>query len=279
MDEIFDIEEWPNIEYDTGDPEIQKIDQLGLMLEPKPENVTKIRSLIKHFEVCHFKYKHHIDIINTSIDLLVPQVDPETIGIKHPRKNDTDTDSVTNKRNKTGRMYINLLRLWLDNEELEDTDPHAISMFNDIQKWLGERAPEKIRNVQMLIVRLTWDWESLEEINKVHMNRELEDQIMKVDICHYAFQGNLKSLIKAIGKNQPADDFEGCASCSEKRRPYFEKEFRFLLKKCKKLEQSLQSGGNSLMKAWLRLSFAKVIKEQINLSEEMAILDTIPDPD
>ncbi len=74
---------WSNIEIPSDDSEIRNIDAFEGNLGGIPEQVVQIRKLISGFEVCHFKYKKHINYIKESIANLKPNIVLEDIGKNH----------------------------------------------------------------------------------------------------------------------------------------------------------------------------------------------------
>jgi len=71
---------WQNIEIPPNDPEIIRINEMEKKLGNLPKSVYKVRELITRHEVCHFKFRHHIEKIKSSILSLKPSFTPEKIG-------------------------------------------------------------------------------------------------------------------------------------------------------------------------------------------------------
>ena len=77
---------WSNIEISPKDSEIIAINKFEKSLGELPDNVQKVRELIRRFEVCHFKYKEHLKYINDSIHNLSPRTEPGNIRVYHISK-------------------------------------------------------------------------------------------------------------------------------------------------------------------------------------------------
>ena len=116
----------------------------------------------------------------------------------------------------------------------------------------------------MLIARLTWDWKSYNEYQKEEKYKELEYQICRMDICHYAFPKHIDRLLKGIGKMRPIDKFEGCGTINNEIKIFIEKEYSEL---CELLISIVKNykvpAKNDKIRLWLVASFAKTLKEHI----------------
>ena len=58
---------WSNIQISPEDIEIDKINNIEKKLGKLPERICRIRELITRFEVCHFKYKQHLEKIKNTM--------------------------------------------------------------------------------------------------------------------------------------------------------------------------------------------------------------------
>lgn len=260
---------WSNIEISPQDPEIIKINNLEKKLGELPDKVHKIRELITRFEVCHFKYLQHLRKIRDSILNLEPNVDATRIGINHVQHGDNAWKSDTTGRSLIGQQYIWAIKEWLnDNPKKEISDNFNEKLGPQIQKWLGDKNPDKIRLTRLLLARLTWDWKSYEKLQLGGEFRDIELQVCRMDICHYAFPKNLDLLLQGIGQMKPVKnlEFEGCGSYDKHIKAYIEKEFLDLNDMLKSLIIIGASDKNELIKAWLIACLAKTIKEGVNLS-------------
>jgi hypothetical protein len=91
---------------------------------------------------------------------------------------------------------------------------------------LGDKRPDKIRLVRLVLARSTWDWESYKKLQHGGKFKDIELQACRMDICHYAFPKNLELLLQAIGQLRPVKEkeFEGCGSYNNEIKAYIEKE-------------------------------------------------------
>ena len=269
---------WSNIQISPQDPEIVKINNLEKRLGELPYEINKIRELITRFEVCHFKYKQHLKKIKDSIIALEPKVDTNKIGLNHIQYG----VSVLNK-DTTGKSLIGQQYIWAIKEWLNESQPNKISdkynkkLGQEIHRWLGIKNPDKIRLAKLLIARMTWDWKSYEKLQHGGKLKDIEFQACRMDICHYAFPGNLDLLLQGIGQMKPVkeNEFEGCGSYNTNIKAYLEKEFLDLNNKIKSLKINNGSNRNNLIKAWLVVCLAKTIKENINISIPIAEIENL----
>ena len=206
---------WSNIQISPQDPEIVKINNLEKKLGELPEKVKKIRELITRFEVCHFKYQRHLRRIKDSIINLEPNVDTTKIGINHIQHGESVLNKDTTGKSIIGQQYIWAFKEWLtDNSKNEISDKYDEKLGQQIHKWIGDKNPDKIRLVKLLIARLTGDMKSYEKLQYGGELNDIEFQACRMDICHYAFPRNLDLLVQGIGQMKPVKEkeFEGCGS-------------------------------------------------------------------
>lgn len=264
---------WSNIQITPEDPEIIKIDKLEKNLGELNEKIKQIRELITRFEVCHFKYQQHLRKIKDSIINLLPVTDPAKIGINHVQHGEDAWKNDVTGRSLTGQQYLWAIRRWLSEDPQEKIpDFYNKEVGQQIQKWLGKKNPDKIRLVRLLIARLTWDWKLYEELQHGGEYKDLEFQICRMDICHYAFPKNLDSLLKGIGEMKPIEEFVGCGSFDNNIKSYIENKFSILNDMIISINEAGKSDKNKLTKVWLLACLAKTIKEQVNLMEPLAEL-------
>jgi hypothetical protein len=262
---------WSNIEITSEDPEIIKIDKLEKKLGELSDKIYKIRELITRFEVCHFKYQQHLRKIKDSIINLQPVTEPANIGINHIQHGEDAWKSDVTGRSLTGQQYLWAIRRWSgDDQQGKIPDHYNNELGQQIQKWLGKKIPDKIRLIRLLIARLTWEWKSYEELQHGGEYKDLEFQICRMDICHYAFPENLDLLLKGIGEMKPVEKFEGCGSFDNNIKSYIENKFSILNDMIKSITEARKSDKNKLIKIWLLACLAKTIKEQVNLKEPVA---------
>jgi len=135
-----------------------------------------------------------------------------------------------------------------------------------IRNWLGDKNPDKIRLVRLLMARLTWDWKSYEILLHGGKFKDIELQACSIDICHYAFPKNLDLLLQGIGQMKPVNEeaFEGCGSSNDKIKDNLLKEFLKLNDMLKSFTITGETDKNELIKAWLVACLVKTIKEGIN---------------
>ena len=210
------MDAWSNIEKPRWDFEIMEIDRFEETLGELPKDIMKIRELITRVEVCHFKCKEHIKWIISSILNMLKFKEPKKIGRYHVSKGETVWKNDKTGRSKLGMKYIKGIRKWLRKKSSEKIPIRKTKEFDDnISKWLGKKNPDKFRLLKLLLARMLWDWELYKKLQKKGEFEELEKQICKIDICHYAFPSNLDLLLKSIGEMKPANDFEGCGSFND----------------------------------------------------------------
>jgi hypothetical protein len=264
---------WSNIQISPEDPEIIKINNLEKNLGKLSVKVCQIRELITRFEVCHFKYQQHLRKIKDSIINLQPDIYPAKIGINHVQHGEDAWKNDVTGRSLTGQQYLWAIRKWLsDDPQWKIPDHYNVKLGKQIQKWLGEKHPVKMRLIRLLIARLTWDWKSYEELQHGGEYKDLELQVCSMDICHYAFPTNLDLLLQGIGEMKPVEKFEGCGSFDNNIKSFIENKFSILNDMLKSLSEAGKSDKNKLTKAWLIACLAKTIKEQVNLSESIVEL-------
>ena len=258
---------WANIEIPDWDSEILEIDRFEKSLGELPKEVEKIRELVTRFEVCHFKSDWHIRLIIYSLENMRSSVAPSRIGKKHISKGPGAW-----KNDKTGRCelamnYIKAIRKWLRiNITKKDVVRKTNEFEDNISKWLGVKNPDKIRLTKLLLARLLWDWDSYNKLQIKGEYEELEKQICRIDICHYAFPTNLDLLLKSIGEMKPAESFEGCGSFNEEIKEVVIREIKYinnyLIKWSKENKIHTQS---RMYKIWILQSLKKTLTEQVNL--------------
>jgi hypothetical protein len=260
---------WSNIQISPQDPEIIKINNLEKRLGKLPEKVIKIRELITRFEVCHFKYQLHLKKIKDSITELNPIVDTTRIGINHIQHGENVLNKDKTGKSLIGQQYVWALKEWInDNPKNEITDNYDKKLGQQINKWLGDKNPDKIRLVRLLLARLTWDWASYEKLQYGGKFKDIEFQACRMDICHYTFPKNLDLLLKGIEQMKAVEEkrFEGCGSYNTEIKAYLEKEFLDLNDTLKSYKVSNGFNKNDLIKTWLVACLDKTIKENINIS-------------
>ncbi len=260
---------WSNIQISPQDTEIIKINNLKKRLGELPDKVIRIRELITRFEVCHFKYQQHLKKIKDSISELNPNVDTSKIGTNHIQHGENVLNTDTTGKSLIGQQYVWALKKWLnDNGKNEISDNYDKKLGQQIQKWLGDKNPDKIRLVRLLLARLTWDWTSYEKLQHGGKFKDIEFQASRQDICHYAFPKNLDLLLEGIGQMKAVEEerFEGCGSYNTEIKVYLEKEFLDLNNTLKSFQVNNGLNKNDLVKTWLIACLAKTIKENINIS-------------
>ncbi len=273
---------WSNIEVSRGDAEISSINKLEQALGKHPDQVRQIRELITRFEVCHFKYLQHLENIRKSIMDLHPYTDPRNIGQNHIQHGDETWKSDKTGRSFMGQQYLWALHNWLDNNEKNKPPEYNEQLSREVGSWLGEKTPEKVKLVRLLLARLKWDWKMLEELSQNSMeeiSREvgdmgLEYQIYRVDICHYAFPVHLINVIRGIGILRSVDNFEGCGACSG----IIKKSIHAELVKIndwimsRKEASIAKQDHEEMTRIWLFVCLAKTIKEQVGLKARLPYL-------
>jgi hypothetical protein len=263
------MDPWANIEISTDDPEIGRIDQIQGSIGTIPQNVIQIRELITGFEICHFKFQQHLKYLKEAISKLETGLRLEKIGANHIRNGEDAWRKDTTGRSRLGQEYIRALKKWLGEDPGETGGEGNQQPGQQVSRWLGKPEPEKERLVRLLIARMLWDWKSYEKYKTGKDNSELEYQVCRMDICHYDFPGNLVRVIKAIGRLEPADGFEGCGSHNAQIRTVAGQEFLGLNDLLKSIFTAPHPSKDDLMKAWLTACLAKTIKEQVKLKDQI----------
>jgi len=261
---------WRNIEVSPEDEEILVINKIEQGLGAIPENVVAIRELITRFESCHFKYQQHYKHILESIAVLEPAVAVDTIGLMHPRLEGDQWKNDSTGRSHIGHEYIVALESWINSPDSDDIDiaEQEFLDLNQITKLnLGEKNDTKIRLVRLLIARLLWA--PIDELMQGGELDTLENHIIRIDICSYAFPRNLDQVIKSIGKLKPQDTFEGCGSHNDEIVEFVHKGFVELCEwmNGESPENVLALGERTPLKVWLVACLVKTLKESVGLGD------------
>lgn len=258
------MREWANIEIPGNDAEIAKIDAYKKRLGPLSSNIIQVRELITRFEVCHFKAKNHLIKIKQSISDLTPAVAPHTIGQYHIQHSERSWRQDSTGRSLKGQKYIWAINNWFsinqDKDQPADYDPH---LGECVKQYLGTINIDKVRLLRLLLSRLNWDWKALEKLQIGGIYNSLENQIIRIDICHYAFEKNMKILLQGIGKLQSPEHFEGCGSCNKRIKHEMKLEVTRLNKNLRLLENN--TDRNNRICIWLLASLIKTLKAQTGL--------------
>ncbi len=272
---------WSNIEVSRGDAEIHGINKLEEALGNYPDNVRKVRELITRFEVCHFKYLQHLKNIRNSIKDLQPYTDPGDIGQNHIQHGAEAWRSDKTGRTIMGQQYLWALHNWLDNSNKDKPPEFNEQLAREVETWLGEKSPEKVKLVRLLLARLKWDWKALEELSQRSMEEisrqeddmGLEYQIYRMDICHFSFPVHLINILRGIGEMKPLVKFEGCGTYNSNIKKSIRAELLnindWLLSR-----EATGTGGldqDELARIWLFACLAKTIKEQVGLKDKIAL--------
>jgi len=264
---------WSNIEVSASDSEIIAINNFESTIGNLSEPVRKIRELITRFEVCHFKYKQHLRLINDSIIDLKPCTDPGKIGSNHISKGDNAWVNDRTGRSLIGQQYLWVLENWLTTARQDITPAHYDTNLDlRIPKWLGGKTPDKVRIVRLLIARLTYDWESYNKLQQGGQFKELEFQACRMDICHYAFPGHLDALIRAIGEMKPQKDPEGCGSYNSEIKDSIKGIFSELCTTIQDLSRQNNlpiQNKDDRVRIWLFACLAKTLKEQTGMADSL----------
>ena len=263
---------WSNIEVPPDDAEIVRIDRFEAALGKIPLQVNQIRQLITGFEVCHYKYSQHIKYIKGSISDLKPNIILEDIGRNHLRHGTQVIGEDRSGRSLSGQTYVLTLKKWLGDPDKEFDLKNHEELYNKITRWLGTKDQEKERLVRLLIARLKWDWKSYESLLKDNTNKELENQVCRMDVCHYNFPDIINSVLIGIGQLKPVSSFEGCGSYTPGIKSSIIDEFEQISDTIKKIQSSKQTDKKNNMQAWLYFCFAKTLKEQVGLKQSLLTL-------
>jgi len=264
---------WSNIENIAQDSEIIEIDKFEESLGKVSVNVKMVRELIRRFEVCHFKYKEHLKYLKESILNLNPNVEPTTIGANHISKGIYILKNDKTGKSRQGQQYLYSLMNWLGDSIQENSEYFNNELNHQIKKWLGDKNQDKERIIRLLVARLLWDWKSYEEYQKGGEYKELELQVSRMDICHYAFPKHLNLLLQGIGRMEPIENFEGCGSYNTEILTYVEEQFSVLSEYLKFNSNKNDSEKNEQIKIWLFACLAKILKEQVGLKKSLPKLN------
>ena len=254
-----------------GDEEVAAIDQMKQSLGSIPEHINQIRKLITRFESCHFKYQQHYRHIMESIAILHPMIVLSKIGSNHPHNGANAWKNDTTGRSRIGQQYIEALQSWIDDDSSSNVGvpgQEALVLKQRVDVWLDDRSEEKVGLVRMLLARLLWLWQPMEEYRRGDALSDLEYQTERTDICNYAFPQNIERLTQAIGKLKPVDAFDGCGTFSVETKSFISKEFSKLCEwfKTDTPDNDLGLGEKEPLKVWLVACLAKTLKESIHLS-------------
>jgi len=254
---------WQNIEIPPNDPEIIRINEMERKFGKLPKSVYKVRELITRHEVCHFKFRHHIEKIKSSILSLKPSFTPEKIGSNHIQHGENVWKKDTTGKSLLGQQYVWAIKKWLDDSQPgENPEMFDDELSQKVNEWLGNKSEDKIRLVRLLITRLTWDWPLFEKLQVKGDFEKLEWQISRIDICHFDFPGNLDRLLKGIGQMTPAENWKGCGSFNGEIAEFVKKELLLLTDLLKSYSKNKTNNENRI-RAWLTACFIKTLKEQI----------------
>ena len=261
---------WSTIEVSSQDPEIIQINILEKQLSKLPHRVVKIRELITRFEVCHFKYQRHLEIIKLSIHALEPMVDVDTIGSHHIQYGEKVLKKDTTGKSLLGQKYVWAIENWLKKIPVgQRPEYYDDEVGIQVQDLLGTKKPEKVQLIRLLLARLTGDWNAFDKLQQGGRFIDLEYQACRMDICHYAFPKNLILLLKGIGQLKPIEKvkFEGCGSYDIVRKESLEKEFHNLNEQLQSFIKDTETDRNDSVRRWLLACLAKTIKENICLPQ------------
>ncbi len=257
---------WSNIEITPQDPEIIKINNFERKLGKLPDQVIQIRELITRFEVCHYKYQQHMKKIKDSIKKLQPVTNPNKIGKNHVQHGEDAWKNDKTGRSLIGQQYIWVLQKWMEDESpIKESSHYNKKLNQQIEIWLGDKNTVKKRLVRLLLARLTWNWKLYDELQYGKEHKDLEQQVCRMDICHYNFPTNLNILLQAIGEMKESDKFEGCGSFNVHIKAFIKKELSILNKQLKSLIIAGKESKEELIKAWLIACLMKTLKEHVNL--------------
>ena len=104
---------------------------------------------------------------------------------------------------------------------------------------------------------------------------DIKLQVVKIDICHYAFPKNINLLLEGIGQMKAVEEreFEGCGSFNASIKTYLEKEFLELNYMLKSLIINSETNKTDLIRVWLVACLTKTIKENVNLSKPISDIE------
>lgn len=264
------MKSWSNIEVSPDDREISAIDRLEKHIGEIPEQVKHIRELITRLEGCHFKLQRHIEYIRKAISTLGTDITPKTIGAHHLRNGEEAWRGDGTGRSLLGQQYVWSLREWLGEKPEFKPSASNTEQRQQVKDLLGDNTAEKERLVRLLIARLTWNWKKCQELQ--HEDNELDQQALRIDVCHYSFPDNLDSLLQGIGSLRPVQQFEGCGSISFDAKVLAERETRSLVDELQTLRTVEQAEKAAKIQTWLIACLVKTLKEQAGLTIEITEL-------
>lgn len=268
------MNDWSNIEVAADDPEITEIDNLGKNLGELPENIRMIRELITRFEVCHFKYQRHLDKILEAINQMNTTIELPKIGLNHIHQGQEACEKDSTGKSRTGLKYVNAINEWLNGIHVKEmTEPSDKNTRERIKQWLGNKNPHKTRLVKLLLARLNWDWKAYDELRGGGAFNDLEIQICRIDICHYAFPQNLEKVLMAIGKLKAVNEkeFEGCGSFTKPMQEYIQNKFPELETKIRSIIKGTKISDDDRVRVWLIACLMKTMKESAKLKNPVSL--------
>ncbi|WP_440951823.1 hypothetical protein [Methanococcoides sp. FTZ1] len=267
------MEPWSNIGFEKADPEIIEIYRMEQRIGPLPKVARDIRNLITRLEICHFKFKNHVQRIIGSIGKMELDIDPDSIGNSHPKCGEDAWKEDKTGRSRKGQEYIWVLQAWVAGKKPPEEDTRGIpkKLFEEVYSSLGQRNKHKEALVLALLDRLLWNFETERKVLEKHFG-DLIYQIDRTDICHYAFPDNVKKTIVSIGQLRPSIDFEGCGYHDEEHEiialHYVMELNAWLRGEMSEAGKSL--GEKTLLKEWLVACLAKTIRELAWFEEDMS---------
>lgn len=254
---------WSNIAVAPDDPEIAEIDQQEASLDKIPVEAKHIRELITGFEVCHFKYKKHLEYLKNAISTLKPAVNLHDVGSHHIRMGDRAWQSDPTGRSLVGQQFITAIDTWLGEKKAdtqdETSDPERTRR---VCKALGTHESEKDRLVRLLKARLLWDWDTYNNLYSDKEDNVLESQVCRMDICHYAFPEHVQILMGAIGRLEYLDCFEGCGTYNHEIKKHVDHEITRLIQLSESLGSDDRPDEMAGVKRWLLSCLIKTIRAQ-----------------
>lgn len=113
----------------------------------------------------------------------------------------------------------------------------------------------------------------MEEISREDGDKGLEYQVLRMDICHFAFPVHLINVLRGIGKMKPVENFEGCGIFNSSIRKFIRaellniNEWLLIRQEAGIPDQEMEE----MARIWLFACFAKTIKEQAGLKDPVVI--------
>ena len=183
-----DVEE--TIRMVKSDPELIRLMELEMELEPVSAECRNIRRQIASLEPCH---EHYVENVKAILEM-IGSMTPETV---------LDCGVACEARQEEAAAHMRALQTWRDADVIaKNADDYAREVF----ELLGKRTDEKLRLVEHLIEKLK------DNGYKVYADEDedfelTESRIQHLEICNYNWRENLRIVLKEIAAGKRLFDW------------------------------------------------------------------------